>query len=366
MVKIRDVDAPLPTVLVAGLGDLGGRVLDALSRRPGLGRLVGASRDAERGRALAGQCALVAELAGGPRTVSFEPLDLTAHDDAAETLARVAPDVIVMAASAYTWWRPGAPAGLPYAVWLPLLVPLVAALMRARAAAGVAAPVVSLPFPDVVGPMLATQGLAPQAGAGNVAEVAAKLAACAVARTGAAREEVQVRLVLHHAAERSALGVFERMGSGVDGRPPWAAEVLVRGEPLAAGDVEALFAVPYPTLDGRDAQGLTAAAAVAVVEGLLGDVPVTGHVPAPAGRPGGYPVRLSRGGIELDLPASLPEADAIALNARAASWDGVQGIEADGTVVLTERAAEAARAAFGVELGRMAPGELEALAERLR
>jgi hypothetical protein len=77
-------------------------------------------------------------------------------------------------------------------------------------------------------------------------------------------------------------------------------------------------------------------------------------------------VRLSRGGIELDLPASLPEADAIALNARAASWDGVQGIEADGTVVLTERAAEAARAAFGVELGRMAPGELEALAERLR
>jgi hypothetical protein len=359
------VDAPLPSVLVVGLGDLGGRVLDALARRPGLGRLTGASRDQRHGRALAGQCALVAELAGGPRAVAYEPLDLTDQDAAAGTLARVAPDVIVMAASGYTWWRPGTPTGLPYAVWLPLLVPLVAALMRARAASGIAAPVVSLPFPDVVGPVLAPSGLAPEAGAGNVAEVAAKLAAGAAARTGAAREEVEVRLVLHHAAERSALGVFERMGSAVDGRPPWAAEVLVRGEPLAPATVEAMFAEPYPTLEGRDAQGLTAAAAVAVVEGLLSDEPVAGHVPAPAGRPGGYPVRLSRRGVELDLPASITEPDAVALNARAAAWDGVERIEGDGTIVLTARAAEAAREAFGADLERMALGELEALAERL-
>src|SRR5690349_1560577 len=164
LVRMRHVDAPLPSVLVVGLGDLGGRVLDALARRPGLGRLTGASRDEGRGRALAGQSSLVAELAGGPRAVGFERLDLTDEDAAAATLARVAPDVIVMAASGYTWWRSGTPTGLPYAVWLPLLVPLVASLMRARDASGVAAPVVSLPFPDVVGPVLAGSGLAPEAG----------------------------------------------------------------------------------------------------------------------------------------------------------------------------------------------------------
>jgi hypothetical protein len=235
-------------------------------------------------------------------------------------------------------------------------------MMRARDAAGIAAPVVSLPFPDVVGPALAPLGLAPEAGAGNVAEVAAKLAA----RTGASREDVQVRLVLHHAAERSALGAFERLASAVEGRPPWAAEVLVGGEPLPAGEVEALFAAPYRTLDGRAAQGLTAAAAVAVVEGLLSDEPVAGHVPAPAGRPGGYPVRLSRAGIALDLPAGMGEADAVALNERAAAWDGVEQVEADGTIVLTPGAAEAAQEALGVDLARMAPGELDGLAERLR
>ena len=54
------------------------------------------------------------------------------------------------------------------------------------------------------------------------------------------------------------------------------------------------------------------------------------------------------------------------LNARAAAWDGVEQVEDDGTIVLDQSAAEAARKAFGVDLERMAPGELEALAERLR
>ena len=120
---------------------------------------------------------------------------------------------------------PRTPAGLPYAVWLPLLVPLVAALMRARAASGLAAPVVSLPFPDVVGPVLAPWASRPRRAPGNVAEVAAKLAAGAAARRRRARGG-QARLVMHHAAERLALGVFESLGPAADGRPPWAAEVV--------------------------------------------------------------------------------------------------------------------------------------------
>jgi hypothetical protein len=360
--------SPSPTVLVAGLGDLGGRVLDALARRPGVGTLVGGGRDPERGAALAGQAQLVAELLGGPREVRFERLDLADEAAAAGTLAAIAPDVIVMAAAGYTWWRApaGRAGGLPYATWLPLLVPLVAALMRARAAAGVHAPVVSLPFPDAVGPALAPLGLAPEAGAGNVGEVAAKLAVAAAARTGAPREEIEVRCVLHHAAERAALGAFARLAPATDEQPPWAAEVRVRGEALAADAVAELFSAPQPMLGGRDTQGLTAAAAVAVVEGLLSPVPVAAHVPAPGGRPGGYPVRLSRAGVALDLPGSMSEAEAIALNVRAGAWDGIERIEADGTIVLTAAAAEAAQDALGLDLERMAPGALDDLAERLR
>ena len=95
-------------------------------------------------------------------------------------------------------------------------------------------------------------------------------------------------------------------------------------------------------------------------------MPVAAHAPAPGGRPGGYPVTLSRAAVALDLPDGTTEAAAVALNERAAAWDGIEEIEADGTVVLTRAAAEAAQRVLGVDLGRMPPDGLAALATRLR
>lgn len=130
---------------------------------------------------------------------------------------------IGVAAMAMRTDRAGA---LPYAAWLPLQVPLVRRLMEARREAGVRAPVVALAFPDAIGPVLAAAGLAPDAGAGNVAEVAAKLAACAEH----AREEVEVRLVMHHASERLAFGAF----ASPAGHEPDGARRARRGRRRAA------------------------------------------------------------------------------------------------------------------------------------
>ena len=196
------------TVLVLGLGDLGQRVVEVLSQRPG-GRLVAAARDADHARSVAGQAALVAALCDGPRAIEPAVADLTDRDATAALLARVQPDVIVLAAARLTWWRvPERARALPYGVWLPLHIPLVRALMQARDAAGVHAPVVSLPFPDAVGPVLAGAGLAPATGAGNVLEMAAKLVAVVAARAGVERDAVDVRLVAHHATERTAFSAF--------------------------------------------------------------------------------------------------------------------------------------------------------------
>src|SRR4051812_29291272 len=63
------------TVVVLGLGDLGGRVVEAVCRLP-LARVVAVARDAERARAVAGQAALVARLAGGAGRVEPAVADL--------------------------------------------------------------------------------------------------------------------------------------------------------------------------------------------------------------------------------------------------------------------------------------------------
>jgi hypothetical protein len=356
------------TVLVLGLGDLGRRVVEVLSLWPG-GRLVVAARDLDHARAVAGQAALVATLCDGPRHVEPAVADLDDLQATAALLGRVQPDAIVMAASRLTWWRiPERARPLPYGTWLPLHVTLVRAAMEARAAAGITAPVVALPYPDAVGPVLAPGGLAPDTGAGNVLEMAAKLATLAAARAGSPRAAVRVRLIAHHATERMAFSAFAGVGpdgGGPDGPAPVRATVSVDGAALPDEDVAALLARAYPLPEGRATHALTAAATAVTVRALLGEVPRPLHVPAPDGRPGGYPVLASRSGIELDLPDGVTEDDAVAINAVAARWDGIERIEGDGTVRYCRWLSDALEQALGLRLERVAPSEMTAVADEI-
>jgi hypothetical protein len=321
----------MATVAVVGLGDLGSRVLDTLARSPRIERLIGATRDAERGDARVQQCRLVAALQGGPRHVEFRPIGEIAEAAALDA------DVVVCGATRHTWWKPS-PSGVPYGTWLPLQLTLVRDLMRA----GPRSPVVCLPYPDGVGPALAPLGLAPAIGAGNVGETAPKLALLA----GGA----SVRLVMHHACQRYAFASFGFLGADTGEEPPWAARI----DGVDDARARELFHAPWPLPTGTVSHDLTAAHAATIVEALLSDEAVDAHAPAPGGRPGGYPVRISRSGVEL----RWDEEEAVALNERAQRWDGVECIEPDGTLVFTQEL-------FGVGTARVAPHELDAVADAL-
>jgi len=357
------------TVLVVGLGDLGQRVVDALARIPMIERVVAAARDEERARGVAGQATLVAAIDDGARRVEPARIDLDDPAATAATLARLDPSVVVLCASRHTWWRvPDHAAALPYGAWLPMHVPLTRALMEARNDAGVQAPVVALPFPDAVGPVLAGAGLAPELGAGNVAEIAAKLEALAAERYDVERAAVEVQVVAHHATERHAFTAFAALGgstAGPQGPPPLHACVDVDGEALPPDDVRALFAAPYAIGEGRETHTLTAATTALTVQALLGDTPRRVHVPAPGGLPGGYPTQISRAGVELDLPANLTKSDACAVNAVAARWDGIEHIGSDGTVTFTPAVADATHRLLGVRLERVTLDEHAEIADEL-
>ena len=322
----------MSTVAVVGLGDLGSRVLDLLARSSEVERLIGATRDAERGAARVNQCRLVSAIHGGPRHVEFRAIGEIAD------AAAIDADIVVCGATRHTWWKPS-PAGVPYGTWLPLQLTLVRDLMRA----GPRGRVVCLPYPDGVGPALAPLGLAPDIGAGNVGETAPKLALLSGG---------DVRLVMHHAAQRYAFSSFGFLGDGSDDEPPWTAEIVVVGEPV---EPEPFFRADWPLPTGTASHDLTGASTVQIVEGLLSDEPVRTHAPAPRGLPGGYPVRLSRAAVEVDWP---DEQEAIGINERAQRWDGIDRVEPDGTIVFTHEL-------FAVGTDRVAPHELDAVADAL-
>jgi hypothetical protein len=139
----------------------------------------------------------------------------------------------------------------------------------------------------------------------------------------------------------------------------------VEDRPLDAEEVQRLIHAPYPLPTGRATHDLTAAATAATLEALLSDVPRRLHVPAPGGRPGGYPVRISRRGIELDLPAGTSEDDAIAINSVAARWDGIEHIDPGGAVTFCDWAVDAIGEGLGLALERVEPGEMEAVGDEM-
>lgn len=134
---------------------------------------------------------------------------------------------------------------------------------------------------------------------------------------------------------------------------------------MPAERVREWFRAPHPLLPGRRTHVVTATATGAVVAALLSDAPRRIHVPAPGGRPGGYPALVSAAGIELDLPASVPESEAIAINATAARWDGIERIDADGTVTFTRDVFDSTADALGWGMDRVTVDEVDAVAAEL-
>ncbi|WP_154402104.1 saccharopine dehydrogenase NADP-binding domain-containing protein [Ornithinimicrobium cavernae] len=341
-------------VLLIGPGGVGALLAAEVAALAGVSEVVLAGRS--EARLAAARQACLAQVPGA--RVRGVPLDVSAVDRTAEVLATERPDVLVMCASLRSAWdllgrsdreataitQAGLAVRLPYMVSLPL------ALMRAVREAGITAPVANLCFPDVTGPVLATQGLAPTVGLGNVGMLLLRAAEAA----GLDPRRDLIRVVGHHAQMFTA-------AQGI--RPPAGEETprtYLGDPPRRADDLPYLPAARQP---GSDFDRLTVAAATPVIEALLpGAAPLRWSVPAPEGLPGGYPVRLQGASVTMDLPADITLEEAVSLNSGWARGDGVQEIRPDGTVLMTDAAREAVEA-LDPALGE--PLRVEDLPERV-
>jgi hypothetical protein len=95
-----------------------------------------------------------------------------------------------------------------------------------------------------------------------------------------------------------------------DTRTDRSARVWIGEDEVA--DVYARFADVQLTRE--PAIEISGASGVSLFVAMAGGRDWRGHVPGPHGLPGGYPVRLASGAIDLDLPRGLSRAAAIAWN----------------------------------------------------
>jgi hypothetical protein len=90
---------------------------------------------------------------------------------------------------------------------------------------------------------------------------------------------------------------------------------------------------------GIQAHPVVASSVCRIMLGILFDTHELGHAPGPNGLPGGYPIKLSAKGVEVFLPEDLTLEEAIKINNEAQAFDGVESIEEDGTVMITDQSA---------------------------
>ena len=336
----RATDNPL--IMLVGMGDLSARVLTMLLGDPATNRVVLAGRDTETIRRRGNLALFAATNLGHHGSVDTVHMDLNDIDATAETLARVRPDIVFMGASLQSWRVITA---LPpktfeeldeaqFGPWLPMHLTLNHLLMRAVRASGVPTRVVNAAFPDAVGPVLAKVGLAPDIGVGNVANIVPALTRGAAHLLGEHPADVELRLVAQHYFSH----YVPRFGDA--GKGAYRLDVRLKGGDTPADvDHPALFAQldnRLKRLGGIDGQLLTASSAVRVLRGMATDSGVLAHAPAPGGLPGGYPVRVHRGGGTVDLPEGLTLKEAVTLNEDCQRADGIDRIDDDGTVYFAE------------------------------
>jgi len=305
--------------------------------------------------------------------------DVLNEDAVCDILIQEQPDVVVNYAIPFTWdaakqlpnYRKISEAGLGAFAAIQVLAPKIIA--KALAATGSDATFVVGNLPDITIPIiygLAThQPLAlPIAGAGNVGLIEASLKHTIAAARDIKASDLTIYLVAHHVhwvAPREP---------GYKNDAPFLLKVCYLGEDITQelGDCRELLnkSIVDCYEPGAAFASTTALLAAQLVLQLLD---TTGsscflHVPAPNGLPGGFPVIVKDGVLQLDLPAQWNRADAIEQMKQAHQRDGNREITADGSIHFAAESVAILKAELGFDLPEIVtPGDLESVArEQIR
>jgi hypothetical protein len=355
-------------LLLIGLGDLGAVTLELLAREPSIGSILVGSRNIDHGQARCNLARIGAMAQGYTPDIQFLELDLEHSEATSRLMQKRNPKIILCTASMMTWWLPSLfpddqqellkRAG--FGAWLPIHLTLPMKLMVALDRIDYQGFTLIAPFPDVVNPILNAIGMPPAAGIGNLDEIVPKIRYLGAQKMEVDPDTLRITLVAHHALEGWVFGKAE------GDPPPYYLRVEHQGVDVTeAIEGEDLLFATYPITGGPAWNYLSGGSVVRLIKALLSGQESRLHVPGPDGLPGGYPVQVSGAGIRLDLPADLSLDNAIAINERSHPYDGIEAIEADGTVVFSETTTSILSKLIGFSVERMKPAESEAYANEL-
>lgn len=297
-------------ILITGTGMFAGRIaLDIAATAKQKVNVIIAGRNKMRLDWLKTAGNARAAMFGTPAKFSTVEVDMVAKGACDHLLEVCNPKLVVQAASIQTssvisdqgnrWTELVAEGGLSATA-------VFQALISSRMAAAIAKrPIrpllINCSFPDVVNGMITAMGYDVLCGTGNVAILSNVFAG---AYDGLL--DGQMRVLAHY----QCLSAWRQ--------PPEKRKTAIAPR-VFIGDTElddVFDAFKSCQLSTEPAIEISGASGVTLMLALISRLPWVGHVPAPAGLPGGYPVQLIDDRLELDLPHNLSREDAISWNSK--------------------------------------------------
>ena len=334
-------------IMLIGIGELGGIVLEYLCRIPGICEIITADSNKDWGFRKTNSAIEGATYMGLYPDIKFYPVDVLNVEKTAELLQKINPTIICNGTTLQSWWVVNE---LPSDVnaklyrdkcalgpWSAMHLALSYKLMKGIKMAGIEPYVVNTSYPDVTNTSLARVGLAPTIGIGNMDLAIPYIQKVASELLCAPMRNVRVELIAHHYHAY----YWCRYGIGTDA--PFYLRVYIGHEDVTAklGEMNQFIAeLPKRAMRpaGRHGQFVVAGSAVKNIMAILNDTGELTHSPGPQGLEGGYPVRLSRKGAEVALPKGITLEQARELNLKAQQYDGIQEIRGNGDIVVTDEA----------------------------
>ncbi|MFC2082596.1 hypothetical protein ACFLSG_00955 [Candidatus Bipolaricaulota bacterium] len=353
-------------VLVVGLGDIGAHILEVLARTPNIESVVAVDvSDSDEKLRMVYSAELGALHHGSQTSMSFQQLDVSDVSRTAELIRSTNPDVILSSTSLLSWWVPQSQ--LPddvfrrideagFGPWYPLHFMLLYKLMLAIQESDVSPIVVNCSYPDATNAALGKIGLAPTLGVGNCDLFYPEFKWMTARHIGGSPLDVDAYFVGDHYMAH----VLNQFQSTHDA--PYFLKLVYQGK-----DVTEEIAAKYGGLGntvvaanrympkGAADHFLVAASAVKNAVGILGGSEQLAYSPGPCGLPGGYPIRLLDGKVDVALPDELSLDQAIKINQESGQGDGVELIRDDGTLVLTESAHSVMREELSFNIREFVP-----------
>lgn len=360
-----------PSVLIAGLGEVGRYLLEFLARDGDRIGIVAADVELGDAEAKVDNALFGAALHHRHPEIRAAEIDLLDVERTAELLAELRPDVVVNCAVLQTWhvirrlprdvYAKLSSAGL--GAWLPVQLTLAMRLAQAIEQSGISAHYVNTSLSDLANPVLRAMGIPPTIGIGNVALIETAVRTLVARTLDRPRTDVAVKMVAHHVH-----WVLWREAGYREGAPYYMKIVVDDEDVTPRFDTLELMKraiLLYPT--GTSFSAVSASSALHNIKALLSEEPVSTHSPGPNGLPGGYPVIVSAAGVEVDLPADLGLDEAVAMNEKAHTYDGIRRIDSDARVHFMPYAMETMRDLLGFDCASFTPEECEELArEQMR